>query len=464
MFKRRDRRAPEEAPIGVVLYIPQTRRRLLGSIARAAALIPFYQGLARANSDPVGAATADLLKGLSEAALAGRPFVLPAGETTIYQLFLAEGTHLVGNKAGSTLKLGYAGPMISNHGALQRLSFEGVTFDGAGRPIDNAFGLLTLSDVAQVDMENCVVRNTTTGLMQKRCGGRVRLSTFRDLTGTAILDDNCAGVTIDANRIERCGDNGVHHWSTNSKRHDGSRISNNTIRDIDCRSGLLGLYGNGVRVAECGPVTIENNVIERCAYTAVRNTGGWDVVVADNRCKNLNEKAMYAEFGFRNATFRNNVIEDCGAGISATNYVGPGNGAGALISGNVVSKIRPSHPDAEFGPGMNWLCGVEGEGDVRILGNIVTGSPWFGVLAGFFDARNNVVVEANRLIDNEYAVGFAAQGDRLGPCEIVGNEMRGSKNANIVAMFQTDVISGDLALPDAVNTFRNVVIHDNRIF
>jgi uncharacterized secreted repeat protein (TIGR03808 family) len=446
-----------------MLYIPQTRRRLIASVARAVALAPFYRSLAFANGDPVGAATSALLSGLAEAALARRPFVLPRGVTTIYQIFLPEGAHLVAHRAGSTLRLGYPGPMISNHDPLESLTFEDVTFDGAARAINDAFGLLTLSDVAQVEMENCVIQHSTTGLMQKRCSGRIRLSTFRDLTGTAILDDNCVGVTVDANRIERCGDNGVHHWGGKSKRYDGSRISNNTIADIDNRSGGEGLYGNGVRVAETGPVTIENNRIERCAYTAVRNTGGWDVVIADNRCKGFNEKAMYAEFGFRNATFRNNVIEDCGAGISATNYVGPGNGAGALIAGNVVSKIRPSHPDPDFGPRMNWLCGVEGEGDVRMVGNIVTGSPWFGVLAGFFDARNNVVVEDNRLIDNEYGIGFATQGDRLGPCEISGNDLRGSKKANIVAMFQTQVISGDMALPGAANIYKNVVIRANRI-
>ena len=446
----------------IALHFPQDRRRFLASAARAAASIPFYNGLARAQSDPVAAATAALIAGATEAALARRPYRLPPGVTTIYQLLLPQGAHLVAAKGGSTLRLGYSGPMLSNRDPLDMLTIEGVIFDGANRPINNAFGLLTFVDVAHVDMEDCTIQHTTTGLMQRRCGGKIRLSTFQDLTGTAIHDDNCAGMTIDANRIRRCGDNGVHHWSMHSKRHDGSRISNNVITDINCLSGLLGLYGNGVRVAECGPVTIENNVIERCAYTAVRNTGGWDVVVANNRCKSLNEKAMYAEFGFRNATFLNNVIEDCGAGISATNYVGPGNGAGALIEGNVVSKIRPSHPDAEFGPRMNWLCGVEGEGDVRIKGNIVTGSPWFGILAGFFDARQNVTVESNRLIDNEYAIGFATQG-APGPCAIVENEMRGSKKANIVAMFQTDVVSGDLALPGTKNTYENVEIRGNRV-
>lgn len=444
------------------LHLPHTRRRLLASVAKAAALLPLYRDLARARSDPVAAATLALTEGIGAAALAGRPFRLPPGVTTTYQLLLPEGAHLIAARGGSTLRLGYAGPLIGNRGPLDSLTFEGVAFDGAGLPIDKAFGLLTLTDVAQVAMDGCALRHTTTALMQKRCGGTIRRSTFEDLSGTAILDDNCAGVTIEGNGVRRCGDNGIHHWSTGAHRPDGSRIRDNVIADIDCRSGLLGLYGNGIRVAECGPVAIEDNVIERCAYTAVRNTGGRDVLVARNRCKGFGEKAMYAEFGFRDATFVDNVIEDCGAGISATNYVGPGNGAGALIAGNVVTNIRPSHPDAEFGPRMNWLCGVEAEGDARIAGNSVAGSPWFGILAGFFDARNHVTVEANRLVGNAYAIGFATQGDP-GPCAIVENVLRGSKKANIVAMFQTEVVSGDLAAPGAKNIYDRVEIRGNRI-
>ena len=447
-------------PEGV--FAQTSRRNVFASLCRAAALVPFYQNIARAQSDPVAAATAALIDGASEAARRKRPFILPRGVTTLYRILLPEGAHLIGAKGGSVLRLGYPGPMVQNSGPLDSLTFEDVTFDGADLPINDAFGLLTFAEVAHFAMDNCTIRHSTTGLLQRRCGGRIRLSNFHDLTGTAILDEDCAGVTIDANKIYRCGANGVHHWGPNSQRHDGSRISNNVIADIKNGPGGEGLYGNGVRVAQCGPVTIDNNVVERCAYTAVRNTGGRDVVVTDNRCKSFGEKAMYAEFGFRNATFKNNVIEDCGAGISATNYVGPGDGDGALIEGNVVTNIHPTHPDSDFGPRMNWLSGCEGEGDVRMVGNTVVGSPWVGIFAGFFGARQNVTVEANRLIDNEYAVGFASQGD-VGPCAIIGNEMRGSKKANIVAMFQTDVISGDLALPGAGNTYKNVVLRDNRI-
>ena len=266
---------------------------------------------------------------------------------------------------------------------------------------------------------------------------------------------------IDANRIERIGDMGVHHWSGNPPRHDGSRISNNVITDIDNLSGGDGMFGNGVRVAQCGPVSVENNVIERCAYTAVRNMGCWEALIADNRCKGLNETAMYAEFGFRDAIFRNNVISDCGAGISATNYLGPGNGDRALLEGNVITGLRRSHPNPYSNP-QGGLQGIHGEGDVRMVGNTVVGSPHVAALAGYYEARHNVVLEDNHLIDNEYAIGFANQ-DGVGACAIRGNDIRGSKKAAIVAMFQERIISGDVSAPGAASAYKNIEIRDNRI-
>ena len=69
-------------------------------------------------------------------------------------------------------------------------------------------------------------------------------------------------------------------------------------------------------------------------------------------------------------------------------------------------------------------------------------------------------------MDNEYAIGFAVQespGRAAGPCSILENEIRGSKKADIVAMFGTDVASGDLALPGAKNIYNRVDIRGNRV-
>jgi uncharacterized secreted repeat protein (TIGR03808 family) len=444
----------------IEILIPQTRRHVLRAVAGALAALPFYRALAQ--GDLIAASTGQLVEDLALATLRRRPLVLPPGVTRIYRIDLPEGAHLIGAPGGSTLQLAYDGPILANRGPSERITLENIMLDGAGRPINDGFGLVDFKDIAEAVVENCVFRNSTTGLFQHRCGGRVRLCRFHDLTGVAIHDDNCSGMVIDANKIERIGDNGVHHWSVNSHRHDGSRISNNVITDIRNRSGGDGMFGNGVRIAQCGPVTVQHNVIERCAYTAVRNMGCWQAVVADNRCKGLNEKAMYAEFGFRDAIFRNNVISDCAAGISACNYVAPGDGDGALIEGNVISGLRPSHPNREFGPAGGWLHGVHGEGDARMVGNTVVGSPAVAVLAGFFQARHNVTVEDNHLIDNQFGIGFATQ-DGVEACTIQRNDIRGSKKANIVAMFQEHVISGDVSAPGAASAYKYIEIRDNRI-
>ena len=55
------------------IFPSQTRRRLLRGAAEAAALSPFLHALARAQDDPVAAATARLQDAIVAAALGGRP-------------------------------------------------------------------------------------------------------------------------------------------------------------------------------------------------------------------------------------------------------------------------------------------------------------------------------------------------------------------------------------------------------
>ena len=106
-------------------------------------------------------------------------------------------------------------------------------------------------------------------------------------------------------------------WTSQAGRYEGSRIRNNIIEDIHNISGGDGPYGNGVSIWGSGSVRVENNKIYRCAYTAVRNNAGRDILVIGNDCKGFGEKAMYAEFGAKRATFRDNKIVDAGGGDSA---------------------------------------------------------------------------------------------------------------------------------------------------
>ena len=123
-------------------------------------------------------------------------------------------------------------------------------------------------------------------------------------------------------------------WATSAGRYDGSRVRNNLIEDIRNRSGGNGPYGNGVLVWGAGSVRVEKNRIYRCAYTFVRNNAGHGIETIGNDCKTCGEKAMYAEFGAKNSTFRDNRIEDAGAGIAVANA--DKGTDGAIVSGNTI--------------------------------------------------------------------------------------------------------------------------------
>lgn len=187
---------------------------------------------------------------------------------------------------------------------------------------------------------------------------------------------------------------------------------------------------------------VENNRIRRCAYTAVRNNAGWDVEVIGNDCKTLGERAMYAEFGAKRAIFRNNRIEDAGAGISITN-AREGTDGGAA-TGNTIVGLYERHPDPAFGPSMFWRTGIAGERNCEISGNTIVGPAWIGVmLAG---PRDNVSVEGNRIMGAEFGIGFLAGRD-LGESRIIRNRIEGARKAAIAAFEGPTPLQGDLLSP-----------------
>ena len=77
----------------------------------------------------------------------------------------------------------------------------------------------------------------------------------------------------------------------------------------------------------------------------------------------------------------------------------------------MITGLHETHPDDEFGPHMSWLTGVEAESNVEIAGNTVVGG-WMGVRCGGY--RQNIRVEGNRLVDNDYGVTFQI-GEGVGP-------------------------------------------------
>ncbi|MBG0809673.1 TIGR03808 family TAT-translocated repetitive protein [Methylosinus sp. H3A] len=433
---------------------PPTRRRFLayGPAALAGAA---YSGRALAASPD---STQWLQQRLREAARSGGALRLPAGVLRIRSIAIEDKVAIVGAVAGTTLQAIGPGPLL-RAANVAALSLENVNFDGAGaRFADPKQGLLDFADIPKLAIHGCAIRHSAArGVNLLRCGGRFAQNIVEDARDAGYFSLDGLGVDIDNNKVRRCGDNGVQVWTTAAGRYEGSRIRNNEISDIRNLSGGDGAYGNGVSIWGSGFVRVEKNVIRRCAYTAVRNNAGHDVEVVGNDCSGFGERAMYAEFGAKRATFRDNKIDDAGAGIALANAE-RGTDIGFVI-GNQITGLHETHPDDEFGPIMSWLTGIEAESNVEIAGNTVVGG-WMGVRCGGY--RQNIRVEGNRLVDNDYGVTFQI-GEGVGTAVIARNRIIGVKKAAIAAIAGQDILPGDASRPEIAAKYPRLRIEANEI-
>lgn len=399
-----------------------------------------------------------LQRRLREAARGDGALRLPAGVFRIRSIAIEDELAIIGAAAGTTLQVLGPGPLLRGAG-VAALTLENLSFDGAGaRFADPKRGLVDLADIPKLAIHGCSIRRSGgRGINLLRCGGRFAQNIIEDVRDAGYFSLDGLGVDIDNNKVRRCGDNGVQVWTTSAGRFEGSRIRNNEISDIRNLSGGDGAYGNGVSIWGSGFVRVERNVIRRCAYTAVRNNAGHDVEVVGNDCAGFGERAMYAEFGAKRASFRDNRIDDAGAGIALANAE-RGTDIGVVI-GNHITGLHETHPDDEFGPVMSWLTGIEAESNVVIAGNIVVGG-WMGVRCGGY--RQNIRVEDNRLVDNDYGVTFQI-GEGVGPATIARNRIIGAKKAAIAAIAGHDILPGDVARPGAAAKYPRLAVEANEL-
>lgn len=374
---------------------------------------------------------------------------------TLSGLDLPDGAVLTGAPGRSVLKLEGLGPLLTARMA-RKITLENLILDGAGGIFPKDAGLVDASDVVEFEVRGCTIRNARgRGLNLTRCGGVVTQTTIENVAEAGIFALDGLGARFASNEIRRCGDNGLVLWSSLAGRFDGARVEANLIEDVSARSGGNGPYGNGVLIFGAGSVRVSGNRILRCAYSAVRNNAGHGVEVVGNDCKGFGEKAMYAEFGAKNAIFRDNRIEDAGAGIAVANA--DKGTDGALILGNVVRAMKASHPDADFGPEMLWRTGILAEKNADIRGNRIIGPGWIGVALGGW--RENLRAEENDISGVDYGVVLAT-GDGVGEALVARNRILASKGA-VVAAAGMNFLPGDLTKPGAA-FYPRLTVRDNQ--
>ena len=437
----------EVAPPVVML----SRRSILGATAGAGA-----GAMLGAGAMPVSAAAAvegvvpnlprdqtrQLQRAINRAAAGAGMLHLPAGIYIAHGLEIPGPLALSGVPGKTWIVLGRPDDNLVSARGIHDISLNGIGFDGASHFLARSGypGLLHFSRCSRLHIDNCMVKNSTdNGISLDGCSGRVSQSTLSDCLTGAIFSINARGFEVTGNHIHDIGDNGILVWQS-EKREDGSIISGNRIERIFAKSGGDGPNGNGVIIFRAGSVTVANNRITDCEFSAIRDNSGDNAVITGNNCARLNEVAIFVEFAFSGAVVSNNLIEKAGMGISITNF--NDGGRLAVCANNIVRDMlgARSNPDTR-------AIGIAVEADASVTGNIVENAAHGGLWLGWGPYLRNISATGNIVRNCKTAITLSMY-DGAGNGLVANNIISGARSA-IVGMDHENPVTGDLARPGA---------------
>jgi uncharacterized secreted repeat protein (TIGR03808 family) len=425
-------------------------------------VVPLLRGSIDANQNGlVPNASGDqgrmLQKLLHDAAAADKPLFVPPGRYVIANVVLPARTRMVGIAGASQLIFAGDGHFLSAEGA-ERVELAGLVLNGDGKALaDYVPGLLHISGSREVRIVHCdIVGSSKAGLALDRSSGRISLCRIAHAAEAGIRTIESSGMAITDNVVEDCGNGGilVHRWS---EGEDGTLVTGNRVERIGAASGGTGEFGNGINVFRAHGVTVANNRIADCAFTAVRANSANNVSITGNNCARCGETGIYSEFSFAGALIANNIIDGAATGISVANF--QEGGRIAVVSGNIVRDLTG------VGPYENELTafgvGIAVEADASVTGNVVDGAPRAGLLLGWGPYLRDVAATGN--VIRRAPVGIAVSvADGAGSAVINGNMISGAERGAILGMRWGAPASGDLARSGA-EAFPKLMIERNAI-
>lgn len=118
-------------------------------------------------------ASAALQAAMEEAAAAGRTLQLEAGQFPVSSLHCPDGLIMRGVPGHTVLRLNGSSSLLKAD-RLQLLYMSSIVFDGKLRSLDDAYGLLDLRGVKNLNLDDCyITQSTKSGLYLENCGGRI---------------------------------------------------------------------------------------------------------------------------------------------------------------------------------------------------------------------------------------------------------------------------------------------------
>jgi len=397
--------------------------------------------------------TARLQRAIDEAARARRPLTLAAGQYRAGALRLPNGAQIFGVRGATHLTLTHGPSLLSADGG-EDITLSGLTIDGAKLPLPPNRGLVHLAQVKRLRISDCSIANAGgNAIALESCDGIVESNTLANAADNSLFCNDSRGLVIRGNTLRGAGNGGIRVWQS-AKRHDGSIVADNTIEDIGARAGGTGQNGNGVNVFRAASVIVRNNVIRRCAFSAVRGNAASGLQILGNTCGAIGEVALYAEFDFEGAVISANTVDGAALGVVCTNF--NDGGRLAVVQGNLIRRLTPRRPQG--GPDAAGV-GIAVEADAAITGNVIEDAPSMGISIGAGKYMRDVSVTGNVVRRAGLGIGVSVA-PGAGSAVVTGNlvaECRGG----IVGMEWDKVASADL-VRDAAR-YPQITIASNQV-
>ncbi len=426
--------------------MPLDRRSLIAGTGAAALAIPAraaplsYHGIDGSQFGLHPGAPDDqsqrLQRAIDEAARARVPLALAPGVYRAGGLILSAGAQIVGVRGATRIAFS-RGPALMSSAGGDSITLAGLTFDGAGAPTSDR-GLVHLTGAKDLRMTDCSVVNASANAVAlERCTGAVENNAIDDAGDNGLFCLDNRDLIVRGNTIRRCGNGGIRIWQS-EKRQDGSLVADNTIEEIASRDGGDGQNGNGINVFRAAGVLVRDNAIRACAFSAVRGNAASNFQVQGNRCADLGEVALYAEFDFDGAVISNNIVDGASLGVSVTNF--NRGGRLAIVQGNLIRNLKSKRPQGGLDSSGTGICV---EADTAVTGNVIEKAPSIGIEVGAGRYLRDVAVTGNIVREATYGIAVSVVSG-AGATSITGNLISGAKLGALVGLEWGKLISSDL--------------------
>jgi len=394
--------------------------------------------------------TATLQLAADDAAETGTPLFLPAGIYSTSRLTLKSGTQITGVPGRSILHYRDGGAILSLEN-VENVRLAGLVLDGEGKPLGERGALLAATETKHLDLSDCrFVGSAEDGVVLRKVSGWIKDCEIGDIRKGGLFSEDAGGLQIAHNHVRDCGDNGIMVWRS-EQGEDATIVAANRIERIAARSGGSGQNGNAINVFRAGSVLISGNRIADCAFSAIRSNSGSNCQMIGNSCARLGEVALYAEFSFEGAVIANNLVDRAAIGISVTNF--NEGGRLAVVQGNLIRNLFLRKDVESRG------IGIAVEADSVVTGNVIEGTPAYGIIIGWGRYLRDVSVTDNLIRNAHIGIGVSTD-PSAGTALITNNLITGAKDGAIRAMNGPTAVGPDLAQASA-ETYRNLAVYAN---